>query len=121
MTDSNVDFRLLMKELDSLRVERDNFRKGDHSGGGMPPGGGEMEKRVEKLESAFSEVQVRLIRIEARFESIDDRMATKADLHEMAQLFHKSMNEQTWKFITVALSMSGLFAAIAFGVAHLIK
>ncbi|WP_158664156.1 hypothetical protein [Pseudomonas syringae group genomosp. 3] len=77
-----------------------------------------MEKRVERLEATMSDVQVRLVRIEAKFESIEDRMATKADLHEMAVAFHKSMNEQTWKFLAGATGMAALFSAVAFGLAR---
>lgn len=94
------------------------FIKPDDTGGGNPPGGGELERRVEKLEATMTDVQVRLIRIEARFEAIDDKMSTKADLHEMAASFHKSMNEQTWKFLAGATGMAALFSAIAFGLAR---
>ena len=93
------------------------IKKSEDTGGGKPPGGGEMERRVEKLETAMSEIQVRLIRVESKLDST----ATKTDLAELASTFHKSMTEQTWKFITAALGMSSLFAVIAFGVAHILK
>ena len=92
-----------------------------HTGNGNPPGGDDVEARVAKLESSISDVQIRLIRIESRFESIDAHMATKADLHEMAVAFHKSMNEQTWKFLAGATGMSALFATIAFGLAKMVN
>ncbi|SOS36022.1 putative membrane protein [Pseudomonas syringae group genomosp. 3] len=94
------------------------IRRQDDTSSGSPPGGGDLEKRVERLEATMSDVQVRLVRIEAKFESIEDRMATKADLHEMAVAFHKSMNEQTWKFLAGATGMAALFSAVAFGLAR---
>ncbi|SDI56531.1 hypothetical protein [Pseudomonas abietaniphila] len=94
-----------------------NSGGGDDTGGGNPPGGSELERRVEKLEATMAEIQVRLIRVELKLDST----ATKADLSDLATSFHKSMTEQTWKFITAAIGMSGLFAAISFGVAHLMK
>lgn len=74
-----------------------------------------MEARVAKLEITVNDVQVRLVRIETRLEQV----ATKTDLHEMATSFHKSMNEQTWKFLAGATGMSALFATIAFGLSRM--
>lgn len=73
-----------------------------------------MEKRVEKIESVMSEIQVRLIRVEAKL----DASAMKSDLSELAAAFHKSMNEQTWKFLAGATGMAALFSATAFGLAR---
>lgn len=101
--------------------KRDNNSGNGNTGGGNPPGGNDMERRLEKLETTMSDVQIRLIRIESRFESIDQRMATKADLQEMAVSFHKSMNEQTWKFLAGATGMSALFATVAFGLSRLMS
>ncbi len=97
--------------------KRDNRGGGDNNGSGNPPGGDDVEKRVEKLETTISDVQLRLIRIETRLETVDDRMATKADLHELTATFHKTMNEQTWKFIGAATAL----AAIAFTAARFIQ
>lgn len=77
-----------------------------------------MEKRVEKLEATIPDVQLRLIRIESKFESLESHLATKADLHEIAADFHKSMTEQTWKFLAGSTSMAVLFSALAFGLAR---
>lgn len=68
-----------------------------------------MERRVEKLESTAADIQVRLVRIETRLE----QTATKADLSDLATSFHKSMNEQTWKFLGGASGLAALFSAIA--------
>lgn len=76
-----------------------------------------MQKRMEKIESAMIDVQARLIRVESRL----DATATKADIAELAVLFHKSMTEQTWRFVSVAIGMSGLFAAVSFGLARLLQ
>ncbi|MDP3848604.1 MAG: hypothetical protein Q8R10_19470 [Pseudomonas sp.] len=112
-----VDVRLIQKQLSELKQENDTFRKGAHTGGGNPPGGSGMEKRVEKLELAMPDIQLRLIRIESRL----DHMVSKADLLEMSVSFHKSLNEQTWKFLAGATSMSALFASIAFGLAKMLN
>jgi len=69
-----------------------------------------MEKRIEKIETAIPDLQVRLVRIESRLESV----ATKADLQEFSANIYKAMNEQTWKFIGAATAL----AAIAFTAAR---
>lgn len=95
--------------------KRDNGGGGNNNGSGNPPGGSEMERRVEKLEATVSDVQVRLIRIESRLESTAERMATKADIHELATTLFKAMNDQTWKFIGVATALAGIaFTAAKF-------
>ena len=76
-----------------------------------------MQKRLEKIESALADFQLRLIRVESKLDST----ATKADISRLAASFHRSVTEQTWKFITVAIGMSGLFAAFSFGLARLIQ
>lgn len=91
---------------------------GGHHTGGSDGGGSDLEKRLEKLETTVADVQIRLIRIEAKFEALDDKMATKADLHDLAASFHKSMNEQTWKFLGGATGLAAVFSAIAFGLAR---
>lgn len=80
-------------------------------------GGSGMQKRLEKIESALADIQLRLIRVESKLDST----ATKADISELAASFHKSMTEQAWKFITVAIGMSGLLAAFSFALARLIQ
>lgn len=87
---------------------------GAHTGGSEPPGDNPLEKRVEKLETATADVQVRLIRVESKL----DLVATKADMAQLQGEMFKAMNEQTWKFIGAATGMSALFAAIAFGLAR---
>ncbi|MBP0948913.1 hypothetical protein JTA33_00425 [Pseudomonas sp. 20GA0080] len=104
---------------DSVRYLRDEYKALDavataKKSGGDPPGGDGLEKRVEKLESTMADIQVRLIRVESKLDST----ATKADLSELATVFHKSMNEQTWKFLAAATGMAGLFSVIAFGLAR---
>ncbi len=69
-----------------------------------------MEKRIEKIEAAIPELQVRLVRIDSRLEST----ATKADLQEFSANIHKAMHDQTWKFIGAATAL----AAIAFSAAR---
>lgn len=105
---ADPELGLLQRHVQELREERDRLRKGG-DGNGAPPGGNDMEKRVERLEATVTDVQVRLVRIETRLE----QTATKADLNELATSFHKSMNEQTWKFLGGASGLAALFSAIA--------
>ncbi len=109
---------------DKVRYLKDTYREQSEAihlaeeigkkGGGGPPGSDDLEKRVEKLESTMADIQVRLIRVESKLDST----ATKADLSELAKEFHKSMNEQTWKFLAGATGLAGLFSAVAFGLAR---
>lgn len=92
----------------------DRDGSGGHTGGSEPPGDTPLEKRVEKLETAMADVQVRLIRVESKL----DLVTTKADLAQLQGEMFKAMNEQTWKFIGAATGMSALFAAIASGLAR---
>lgn len=101
-----IDVSFLQRQYQALKEDHDKLRK---SGDGPPPGGGDLEKRVEKLEATVTDVQVRLVRIETRLE----QNATKADLNDLAVSFHKSMNEQTWKFLGGASALAALFSAIA--------
>lgn len=110
-----VDESLLRRlEKAAKQTDDDTSDVSPDTGGGNPPGGGQLEKRVDKLESAMADIQIRLIRVESKLDST----ATKADLSELAVSFHKAMNEQTWKFLAGATSMAALFSAIAFGLAR---
>jgi hypothetical protein len=104
-------------EREQLRKERDGGGNGGDTGGHEPPGGNPLEKRVEKLEGVIVDVQLKLIKIDTRLDS----MVTRADLVELKADLFKAMNDQAWKFIAAATSMSALFAAIAFGLARLLK
>ncbi len=78
-----------------------------------------MEKRVEALEKAIPDIRERLVRVETKVDVIEKNMATKADLEALrgsiAADFHKSINDQTWKFIGVATALAGLaFVAARF-------
>lgn len=88
---------------------------GNDTGGGNPPGGNDMEKRVDKLEQAVYDIQIKMVKIDSRLDNVEQQMATKADLHELSVNLHKAMNEQTWKFIGVATVLAGLaFTAARF-------
>lgn len=122
----------------------DNSDGGDHTGGGggNPPGGSELEGRVVALEKASQEIREKLVRVEMRLDGIEKNMSTKVDLanlaskddlsayvrasgkdvQDLAVSFQKSitevqktMNDQTWKFISVASVLAGLaFTAAKF-------
>jgi hypothetical protein len=107
---------------------------GDHGGGGG--GGSDLDTRIATLEKASQDVREKLVRVEMRLDAIETNMATKVDLanlaskddlnsfvrasgkdiQDLAVSFHKSMNEQTWKFIGVA----GVLAGLAFTAAKFI-
>lgn len=76
-------------------------------GGSEPPGGDKLEKRVEKLESALQDVREKLVRIEAKAESIDKHGATKSDLSSMESTLIK------W-FVATAFALT----ATTFGIAR---
>jgi len=106
---------------------------GTGSSGGLPPGGRELEARVEKLEKALPEIQASLARIEATLGTFDKyvfpNLSTKADLiNETAGTGLAVANFRTeitrvegsmikW-FIGTALILSGAVGAIAFGLAR---
>jgi hypothetical protein len=108
----------------------------DNTGGELPPGGHPMEARVVALEKASQEIREKLVRVEMRLDGIESHMATKVDIsnlaskddlssfvrasskdiQDLAVSFHKTINEQTWKFVGVATGL----AAIAFTAAKFI-
>jgi len=113
------------------------------NGGGEPPGGSSMEDRVKLLESSSLEIKEKLIRVEMRLNNIESHMSTKTDLAALASKddlsvyvrasgkdvqdlavsfqksitdVQKSINDQTWKFVSVA----GVLAGLAFTAAKFI-
>lgn len=92
----------------------DSKRSKDNTGGGNPPSGNDMEKRVENLEKAIPEVKEKLVRVETKLDSIEKHGATKADLATLESTLIK------W-FIGTTFAMVGLATAIGFGLARLLK
>jgi 50S ribosomal subunit-associated GTPase HflX len=93
---------------DRYRDEVEKLRRG--GGGDEPPGDGKMEKRVDKLESSMQDVREKLIKIEAKVESIDKHGATKADLSNMESTLIK------W-FIATAFALT----ATTFGIVRFLS
>ena len=117
-----------LKVVPSPSVPRrsgDNSGSGRNTGGGNPPGGDDLEPRIAALEKAIPDIRERLVKVETRLDHIEKNMATKSDLEALKGAIsadlHKTINDQTWKFIGVSISFSGLFAAIAFGLARFLK
>lgn len=94
-----------------------------------------MEARVALLEKALPDIREKLLRVEMGLGSIESNMATKLDLagiaskddlngfvratgkdvQDLAVSFQKALNDQTWKFISVAAGLAGLaFTAAKF-------
>ncbi|MCV4343260.1 hypothetical protein [Pseudomonas capsici] len=108
-----------------------------NTGGGNPPGDSQLEGRVATLEKASQDIRDRLVRIEAKLESMESHSASSADIavlatkddlnnlvrasskdiQDLAVTFQKSINDQTWKFIGVAAAL----ATIAFTAAKFIN
>lgn len=88
------------------RDQVEALRKG---GGGEPPGGDKLEKRIEKLESALSDIREKLIKIETKVDSIEKHGATKADISGIESTLIK------W-FVATAFAMT----AITFGIVRLL-
>lgn len=79
--------------------------------GGEPPGGDDLDKRVEALEKAIPDLRERLVRVETKIDSIEKHGATKLDLSSTEGTLIK------W-FVGTAFAMTGLSAAMAFGLAR---
>lgn len=110
MADNNV--HQLREEWNSRRG--DNGGNGGHTGGG-PPGGNELEKRVENLEKNVADIRERLSRVETKLEGIEKNMATKADIAAIGTIlaeFKASIAEgtitQTRWIITFCVGLAGL-------------
>jgi hypothetical protein len=101
--------------------KRDNRGGGDNNGSGTPPGGSNVEARVATLEKLSTDIQLRMVRIETRLESVESNMATHSDI---ANLKTDMANHQTslikW-FIATSFAMTGVATTIAFGLARLLK
>lgn len=114
--DFNKVHRLPTRSVHSDRGN-DSGGGGGHTGGGSePPEGTSLEKRVEKLEGTATDIQLRMVRIETRLESIEGNMATHSDISGLKADLYKAINDQTWKFIAVA----GVLAGLAFTAARFI-
>jgi len=111
---SNIDLRLMMRELEKLKAERgdrDNGSGGGHTGGN-PPGGNELEARVAALEATLPEIKEKLSLILVKVDSIDKHTATKADLA------NTELSMLKW-CVGTAIAMTGLACAITFGLTKL--
>lgn len=114
---SNVDIRIMLRELEKLKAERggsgDNGSGGDHTGGGDPPGGNQVEARISALEKVIPDIKEKLASISGKVESIEKHSATKADLATT------ELNLIKW-YVATAFAMTGLASAITFGLTKLL-
>lgn len=111
---NNVDLTFLQKELRALRDDHDRLAGKDGGGGGIPPGGGQMDKRVEKLESAIPDIREKLIKAEVKLDSIEKHGATKADISGLESTLIK------W-FVSTAFALTALASGVAFGIARMLS
>ncbi|MBB4817099.1 hypothetical protein HNP29_000456 [Pseudomonas alcaligenes] len=82
MAEPDVSF--LEKQIELLKGQRDRIQDTTGYGGGQPPGGSHLEKRVEDLEKSNREIKDILYRIELKIDSLDKNIATKADVVVLA-------------------------------------
>src|SRR5690606_41770364 len=94
---------------------RDRSGGADHTGGSNPPGGGDMEKRVQMLEQAIPDIRERWVRIETRLEGIEKHGATKADLEAVNSRI-EAMGRTTiqWTIATAVVLAGVAFTAARF-------
>jgi hypothetical protein len=72
-----------------------------------------MKNRIEALEQAIPEIRERLVRVETKVDSIEQNMATKADLNELKVFMLQGFNNQIKWFIGALTALAGIvFAAI---------
>lgn len=90
------------------------LRRDGKDGNGGPPGGGDLEKRIEALEKAIPDIRERLVRVETKVDSIEKHGATKADISSLESTLIK------W-FVGTAFAMTGLATAVAFGLGRMLK
>lgn len=107
----NVDVTFLQRELNALKEQHDKLKAEEGKGGGGPPGGGELEKRIEKLESAIPDIREKLAKVEAKVDSIEKHGASKADVASLESTLIK------W-FVATAFAMTALASGVAFGIAR---
>lgn len=94
---------------------------GNTGGGSQPPGDQGLEKRVAKLEETSTDIQIRMVRIETRLESIESNMATHTDIANIKNdLAGLELRLIKW-FVATAVAMTGLAASISFGLARILQ
>ena len=87
--------------------------RGSDTVGGDPPGGDDLERRVQELEKAIPDIRERLVRVETKLDGLEKHGATKADLAAVESTLIK------W-FVGTAFAMVGLATGIGFGLARLL-
>lgn len=116
---SNVDLAFLQREVKRLHGRGDNGGDGNHTGGN-PPGGDELEKRVEALEKALPDIRERLVRIETRLESVERHGATKADLESLKADLSTRIETMGRMMIQWSIGTALVLTGIAFTAARFI-
>lgn len=89
---------------------------GPSSTGGVPPGGDDVERRIEALEKSIPDIRERLVRIETKLESIEKHGATKADIAEVCT----KIETMGRTMIQWAIGSAVVLAGIAFTAARFI-
>jgi hypothetical protein len=110
---SNTDGGRFMKLVES--------RGPSNTGNGNPPGGDDLERRIELLEKAIPDIRERLVRVETKVDHVEKTMATKTDIAELKASIAEGFNTQTKWFVGTAFAMTGLAASISFGLARLLS
>lgn len=123
-------------QLGAIRQARNDPFRGDarsfarHTGGGNPPGGSDLERRVQEIEKVIPDIRERLARVETKLDSIDSKIsgvaetgATKESVKSETMALRADMaameTRLTRWMVATALTMTGVSTAIAFGLARL--
>ena len=65
-----------------------------------------------EFQEARAEINERFVRVETQLESINERMATKADLNELKSDFHKNQQSLIHWIVGTAVSIGAAFITI---------
>lgn len=65
-----------------------------------------------EFQEARAEINERFVRVETQLESINERMATKADLNELKSDFHKNQQSLILWIVGTAVSIGAAFITI---------
>ncbi len=63
------------------------------------------------MEARLRAVEDSIVRIDTKLDAVLPTLATKVDLSELRADMHKSLNDQTWKFIGFVSAIAALLLA----------
>jgi len=110
-----------MADLRLVHPKRDWTKgRGPTDTGGNPPGGDDLERRVEALEKISTESRERLIRIEEKLGALEKHGATKADIESIKAELGTKIEAMGRTMIQWSIGTAVVLAGIAFTAARFI-